>query len=395
MRCALCNQNKAVLFLSLGKQPLANKYPKTETEFKTEDFFPLSVFFCENCKNAQLGTIVSRERMFEDYYYLSSVNPGLVRHFEQLAKKLSSSKFVVDIGSNDGILLKPLKKLGIKAIGVDPSINVGKIANDAGLTTIVSFFNKKTADAIIKHYGKPDTVVASSIFTHLEDPHQFIEAVKGLMTEDGDFIIEVEYIGNIIKDVQFERFYLDRIFYYSLTSLQHLFESHGMYVSDVEKIAPHGGSIRVNARNREARRKISERTECLMVEEGKNLTLATLKKFKQKVENYSDDFREKLKKYKKNKLSVAAYGAPARTATITNFGKIGPELIEFIVDDSPLKQNRWSPGMHIPIVPKSYLYNHKPDILVVFAYEYFADIKKKTAGGNYRYLIAIPPREIR
>lgn len=394
MKCLLCHKYKAIKLLDLGNQPLANKYPANEALFKTEDFFPLAVFFCANCKNVQLGTIVSRERMFEDYYYLSSVNPGLVRHFKQLAKKLATAKFVVDIGSNDGILLRPLKEIGVKAIGVDPSINVGKIANDAGLTTIIAFFNQESATTIIKQYGKPDVVVASSIFTHLEDPHRFIEAVKNLMTPDGDFIIEVEYIGNILKDVQFERFYLDRVFYYSLTSLRHLFETHEMYIADVEKIEPHGGSIRVTAKNKGKGKGTSYRTNQLLKEEETNLDSSKLKEFQEKVESYIEAFRDTLREYKKLKLKVAGYGAPARVATITNFGKIGPELIEFIVDDSPLKQNRFSPGMHIPIVPKSYLKKHKPDILVVFAYEYFEDIKKKT-NSTYRYLIAIPPREVK
>lgn len=395
MKCLLCLQDKAVEFLNLGRQPLANKYPETKAKFKTEDFFPLAVFFCPDCKNVQLGTIVSRERMFEDYYYLSSVNPGLVRHFEELAKKFARAKFVVDIGSNDGILLKPLQQLGVRAIGVDPSVNVGKIANDAGLTTIIAFFNEKSAKAIVKKYGKPDVVLASSIFTHLEDPHQFIEAVKNLMALDGRFIIEVEYIGNILKDVQFERFYLDRIFYYSLTSLKHLFERHDMYIADVEKIEPHGGSIRVTVYNKGRGKGVSSRVKQLLKEEKTSLTLSKLKKFKEKTESYVKAFRDKLKEYKKLNLKVGGYGAPARVTTITNFGGIGPKLIEFIVDDSPLKQNRFSPGMHIPIVPNSHLKKHKPDVLVVFAYEYFDDIKKKTSSGGYRYLIAIPPREVK
>jgi SAM-dependent methyltransferase len=395
MKCLLCKEDKSVEFLNLGRQPLANKYPDSEAKFKTEDFFPLSVFFCLNCKNVQLGTIVSRERMFEDYYYLSSVNPRLVKHFERLAKKLTSAKFVVDIGSNDGILLKPLKKLKVKAIGVDPSINVGKIANDAGLTTLIAFFNDESADTIINRYGKPDVAVASSIFTHLENPHQFIEAVKKLLTPNGDFIIEVEYIGDILKDVQFERFYLDRVFYYSLTSLKHLFETHNMYLSDVEKIEPHGGSIRVTARNNGAPGKVSERVKRLLSEEKLKLTPAALKKFKQKAKNYIEAFKNKLKAYKKSNLKVAGYGAPARVATITNFGKIGTELIPSIIDDSPLKQNRWSPGMHIPILPRNHLNKYTPDILVVFAYEYFNDIKKKTKNRKYRYLIAIPPHEVK
>jgi len=390
MQCGLC-KGEAAEFLNLGLQPLANKYP-TKEQFEKEDFFPLVTYFCATCKNVQLGTIVSRERMFEDYYYLSSVNQGLVRHFEALAKTLINAKFVVDIGSNDGILLKPLKALGVKTIGVDPSINVGKIANDAGLTTIVSFFDAKSVEHINKGYGKADVVVASSIFTHLEDPHLFIDNVKNLLTEDGKFIIEVEYIGNMIADVQFERFYLDRVFYYSLSSLKALFAGHGMYITDVEHIEPHGGSIRITAKMGQGSSSLE--VEKLLAEEEKTLTLQKMQEFKNTVNAYLTAFHDKLAEYKKTNIKVAGYGAPARVATICNYGKIGPELIPFIVDDSPLKQNRFSPGTHIPIVPKTHLETAKPEVLVVFAFEYLDDIKKKTAGHGYRYLIPIPPREV-
>jgi len=393
MQCLLCFQKDPVEFLNLGRQPLANKYPKQE-EFAAEDFFSLAMLFCPRCKNVQLGTLVSRERMFVDYYYLSSVNPGLVRHFEELAKKLSGAKFVLDIGSNDGILLKPLKALNVYAIGVDPSENVSKIANDQGLTTIVSFFDAAIVEKIKKDFGEPDVVVASSVFTHLENPHQFIDDVKNLMTEDGDFIIEVEYIGNILNSIQFERFYLDRIFYYSLTSLKNLFESHDMYIYDVENIEPHGGSIRVFARKNNYRVTPKDSVRLFIEKEERELTLSQLEGFKEEVKKNIKAFRDMLGEYKTSGLKVAGYGAPARVATICNYGNIGPSLIEFIVDDSPLKQNRFSPGTHIPIVPKNYLEAHRPDILVVFAYEYFDDIKKKTDGG-YRYFIPIPPREIR
>ena len=394
MKCSVCNKETLVEFLNLGKQPLANKYP-TEDQFKTEDFFPLSVFFCEDgCKNVQLGTFVSRERMFEDYYYLSSVNPGLVRHFEELAGKLTSAQFVLDVGSNDGILLRPLKKLGIKAIGIDPSVNVSKIANDEGLTTITSFFNEDAAREVKEKHGIPDVVVASSIFTHLDNPHQFIDDVKKVMDPEGVFIVEVEYIGNIIRDVQFERFYLDRIFYYSLSSLRDLFAAHDMLVTDVENIEPHGGSIRVYVQNKDFARKESERVKKFFKEEEGALHAAALKEFGQKVDAYISAFKDKLTEYKKEGRKVAGYGSPARVATICNYGDIGPDLIEFIIDDSPLKQNKFSPGTHIPIFPRAHLETHRPDVLVVFAYEYFNDIKSKTSSGAYTYLIPIPPREI-
>ena len=394
MKCGLCH-SKTIPFLDLGQQPLANKYPKKE-DFAKEDLFPLNVLFCPTCKNVQLGTIISRERMFEDYYYLSSVNQGLVRHFKKLAQKQKGAHFVVDLGSNDGIFLKPLKQMGIKAIGVEPSINVSKIANDNGLETINSFFDAATVKKIIQTYGKSDVVVTSSVFTHLEDPHTFTEDVKALMTDDGTFIVEVEYIGHILDTVQFERFYLDRIFYYSLSSLDKFFKSHGMHISDCEKIEMHGTSVRVFAKKGAG--KASARAEKILKEEVRTLTVAKMQTFKKKVADQTAAFKKKLEVYKKSGLLVAGYGAPARVATITNYGKIGPSLIEFIVDDSPLKQDRYSPGMHIPIAPKTFLdaKEPKPDVLVVFAFEYFDDIKKKLGkAARYRYLFPIPPREVR
>lgn len=392
MKCFLCRKATLTQFLNLGKQPLANKYP-TRAQLTSEDFFPIKVLSCPRCRNVQLGTTVSRDRMFKDYYYLSSVNPALVRHFEAFAKKLKKSKFVVDVGSNDGILLKPLKKLGINAIGVDPSINVSKIANKAGLKTITSFFDVPCARKIRTTYGRSDAVIASSVFTHLEDPHVCIEAVKELIADNGVFIIEVEYIGNILKKTQFERFYLDRVFYYSLSSLKHLFELHGMYVADVERIEPHGGSLRVTARLK-GQGKSHARVAQFLKKEHTDVSKSTLTLFKKRVKENTLAFKDKLKEYKKKGLRVAGYGAPARVATITNYGGIGPDLIEFIVDDSPLKQNRFSPGKHIPIVSNAYLKDHRPDVLVVFAYEYFNDIKKKLSG-KYRFMIPIPPREVR
>lgn len=392
MQCALCFNSTSVSFLDLGKQPLANKYPR-ETEFAAEDFFPMEVFFCTTCRNVQLGTIVSRERMFEDYYYLSSVNQGLVRHFQALAEKLKDATFVVDVGSNDGILLKPLLERGVKAIGIEPSINVSKIANDAGLPTVTAFFDRTSANEVKAQHGAPDVIVASSVFTHLEDPHECILAVKDMLDVNGRFIIEVEYIGNFIRNIQFERFYLDRIFYYSLTSLQHLFKRHGMYVADVEHIEPHGGSLQVTAmREGEGSGPSARVMEQLKLEEGE-LTLPKLQEFKKVVDESVGAFKKRLEEFKAQGVAVAGYGAPARVSTICNYGKIGPELIPYTVDDSPLKQNRFTPGTHIPIVPKAHLDAHKPQLLVVFAYEYLDDIRKKTDNA-YRYLIPIPPREV-
>ena len=392
MKCQLCRHENLVEVLNLGKQPLANKYP-TRDQFAGEEFFELAVLFCPHCRNVQLGTMISRARMFEDYYYLSSVNEGLVRHFQRLADKLAGAKFVVDIGSNDGILLKPLKQLGVSAIGIEPSINVSKIANDQGLETICSFFDAKCAADVASKFGKADVIVASSVFTHLEDPHQFIEAVKDLLTDQGRFIIEVEYIGNILRHTQFERFYLDRIFYYSLTSLKHLFEAHDMVITDVDQIEPHGGSLQVTIERKGGHNQTAQSVAALLEEEKQTLTAQRFADFKKDVDAQIAALAQMLKDYKASGVRVAGYGAPARLSTICNYGQIGPSLIEFTVDDSPLKQNRFTPGTHIPIATREYLEKTRPDLLVVFAYEYLDDIRKKTAGA-FRYLLPIPPREV-
>jgi hypothetical protein len=203
----------------------------------------------------------------------------------------------------------------------------------------------------------------------------------------------VEYIGNILRDIQFERFYLDRIFYYSLTSLRHLFEAHDMVIADVEHIEPHGGSLQVTIRRKHHGAAPSPNVAQLLDAERARLTIPELEKFKTEVDIQLAALRDRLENYQRSGLKIAGYGAPARVSTICNYGKIGPKLIEFTVDDSPLKQHKFTPGTHIPIVDKAHLDAHRPDVLVVFAYEYFEAIREKT-GGSYRYLIPIPPREV-
>lgn len=392
MICHLC-ASESFEFLDLEQQPMANKYPKSFHEISNEEFYRVKVFFCPSCKNIQLDTTVSRETMFVDYYYLSSVNAALVKHYEKFAReKLKGTRLVVDVGSNDGILLKPLKEMGVKAVGIDPSENVGKIANASGLTTVVDFFNASSVSYLKSYFGTADVITGLSMFSHLQDPHQFIEDVKSLLTDDGRFIVEVEYNVEILKKLAFERFYLDRIFYFSVTSFSALFELHGMYVQDAEVTAVHGGSLRITAQKAGLGMMPNRRVKRYMTAEKKTLTRKKVTAFGVGARKQVSLLKKKLVDFKKKGLNVIGYGAPARLSTITNFGDIGQDLITVVIDDSALKQGRYSPGKHIPIVPASYLVGYTPDIMVVFAYDYFKDIKKKLPR-KYRFLFPIPPRE--
>ncbi len=393
MKCKICNSNHIKEVINLSKQPLANKYPRNKKEIIKEKKFLLKILFCKRCRASQIKKIINRNILFEDYYYLSSVNKKLKVHFNELALKIKKYKFIVDIGSNDGILLEPLKKLNVKAIGIDPSINVGKIANDKGLETFIGFFNKDIINKILKKYKKPDLVVASSVVTHLENPLEFAKNIKYFLEDKGTLIIEIEYLQNFIENLEYERFYFDRPFYYSANSIAKLFKSVGMKLYDIEKIDAHGGSLRCFIKNSK-NFKITDRCKKILVSERKKLNEKSFITFSKKIYGHSQYLKKKLIEFKNNGLNIIGYGAPARVSTITNFSKIDSSLIKYIIDDSPLKQNRFSPGMHIKIVPRKKNISKKIDIVIVFAYEYFNDIKKYFKNKDVKFYKPVPFKKL-
>lgn len=392
--CRLCGFETSNPILSLGKQPLANKYPKSKAEFADEIFFEMILLHCPHCLSVQIERIVSRDDMFVDYYYLSSVNKELVEHFDALAEKISDKKLVIDIGSNDGILLKPLKDRGVTAIGIDPSKNVGSIANEAGLTTIIGYFDVSTSLEVIDGYGRPDCIVASSVFTHLDDVDSFINTVKATLAEDGVLIIEVEYLPSIIDELQFERFYFDRPNYFSLTTLVKIFEKHGMTVFDVEMITTHGGSIRAYIKHGNDHGSKTKKIEQILKKEQSTVAANQICQRFNDFEAAIKVLAQSIKKFCADGNLVCGYGAPARLSTITNFGQIHTQDLSFVVDDSPLKQGRYSPGSHVPILPFSEAELRDPDIIIVFAYEYLSSIVKKTKHLNSKYFTPIPFKEV-
>ena len=375
-RCLGCSTKLERLF-SLGSQPLANKYPRSQASFKDEFSAELEVFGCGTCNYSHVPCSVDRSVFFEDYYYLSSVNTELVNHFEDLAAYLKSigSTFVVDVGSNDGVLLKPLKGFGIKCLGVDPSENVGKIANDNGLDTIIDFFDLESAKRILTTKAKASTIVASSVFTHLENPTEFFKACDLLLDRGGDIIIEVEYLLDIFTSLGFERFYFDRPHYFTLRSIQLIAEKQGFQVVDCERIKPHGGSLRLRISRISDAKVCAPKVQSILEEELEALTKASIQQFFKSFEEKCQELRVFLTDLKKHKTQVMAYGCPARLSTITNFSNIGVELLPYIVDDSPIKSGRYSPGKHIPIYSEPQ--STEVTVIMTFAYEYINSIRTK------------------
>ncbi|MDC3312133.1 class I SAM-dependent methyltransferase [Alphaproteobacteria bacterium] len=386
-QCICCNSVLAEVF-SLGKQPLANKYPKLEIDFKTEYIQELIVYLCDKCGYCHVPCEANRALFFEDYYYLSSINTELVSHFEKLAEKLLSFgvKFVLDVGSNDGVLLKPLKNSGIKCLGIDPSFNVGEIANSKGLETFIGFFDQDIANRVIAEKGRPDMIVASSVFTHLDNPGDFFDVSNSILDIGGAIIIEVEFLNDIIESIGFERFYYDRPHYYSVDSLRKLSEKHGFTITDVEQINAHGGSIQITFQRTSevSQENIFFLNKNKIASLSRDQILSYFNKFKQSCE----ELRLKLLKFKQNNEKVAGYSCPARLSTITNFAGIGPDLLPFVIDDTPLKQGRHTPGFHIPIIP----FENSPQVqhYLVFAYEYIDSIRAKIPTKGITYFKPVP-----
>jgi len=388
-QCTICGREMAKIF-SLGNQPLANKYPASKDFFQKEIIEEMTVFYCDPCGYINVPCSIDRSVFFEDYYYLSSINRELVDHFQTLADEINKRnyKFVLDVGSNDGILLKPLKERGIRCIGIDPSENVSEIANAAGLETLVGFFDASSIKSIKSKYGHPDLVCASSVFTHLESPKDFFYTANDLLSDKGEILIEVEYLGDIIESLGFERFYFDRPHYYSVKSLKSLGEQAGFDLIRVERISPHGGSVRAIFARCGSSPEIDDSVHVFIGNEARLLNRLAINEQFGLFSEECKILREKLEEFKKAGINVGAYGCPARFSTITNFANIGPDLLPHVVDDSPLKSGRFSPGKHVPIVPFSP--SRRAEVYIVFAYEYIKSIREKVGDERAEYFKPIP-----
>ena len=361
--------------------------------------YPLDVTCCSNCLLVQLTdeSYIPRDKLFLDYAYASSISGGLRNHFTELADKIKSEfnpKVVVDIGSNDGVLLKPLLELGCEAIGVEPAGNLAKQANNNGLTTICSYFDRDTVNKIISDNGKADIVVASNVFAHLDEYHDIIENVKRILSENGTYIVEVQYFADMIRDMTFDNIYHEHVLYYTIHSMINLFDKHNMTVYNVEKIPTHGGSIRAYiSEGKSPQQSVND----LIREERENGidNLQTLEKFNDKLQKNIKEIRELFNRLNKENKRIFGYGAPAKSSTMINSIGLNNNSVELIIEDSPLKQGLFTPGSHIPITGPEILEKETPDYLMIFAWNYADEIIKKVEEKYSRMNYIIPMPELR
>lgn len=386
--CRSCGNSDLKRVVSLGYQPLANNLLKKEKE-KCE-LYPLEVNYCSKCHNCQLSVSVDPKKMFSNYLYTSSTSKVFRNHFVNAANKyfkdlkLNKKKsYIIDIGSNDGVALKPFLDLGFKKVlGIEPAKNLAKLANKNKIKTFNGFLEKKNLKKIKKN---ADLILASNVFAHSDKLREMAECMFKLLSKKGTIIIEVQYLMNTLKDLTFDNIYHEHYNYWSLTSLINFFKQFEAKIIKVERVNTHGGSLRVYIK-KDKKAKIENNVRQMLLEE-ENFGIKkfeTYKKFGEKVYKIRENVRKNIKKLKDKNKIIIGYGAPAKATTALNFFGISKE-IDFIVEDNKLKHNKFIPGVKIPIKNKSQIKNKK-NTLIVLAWNFYKDIIKNNSELSENFI---------
>ena len=377
--CRSCGNKNLERVISLGYQPLANNLNKNLNQ--KAKLYPLELNFCKVCFNCQLSVAIDQKEMFSNYLYTSSTSKSFRKHFEDASRKYikelklqPKESYIIDVGSNDGIALKPFKSLGFKNIlGIEPAKNISKMANEIGIKTFNGFLNKHNLKKIKKN---ADLIIASNVFAHADNLGEMAECMSLLLKKNGTLIIEVQYLVNTIKDLTFDNIYHEHYNYWSLTSLKNFFQKFKtLKLYKVEKIKTHGGSLRIYLR-KNLLQKVDRSVAKILREEDKFGigNIDTYKNFANNVYKLKKNFVKNIKKITNNNGPLVGYGSPAKATTALNFFGIDKQ-IKFIIEDNKLKHNKYLPGLNIPIYSKSKIKKKEKNILVL-AWNFFEEIKK-------------------
>jgi SAM-dependent methyltransferase len=404
--CRLCGGKNLVLAFSLAPTPPANAFVPEAMRSRPQERYPLDVFFCESCTHVQLLDVVDPRLLFEDYVYVSGTSPMFVRHFQDYAEHIAArfalapGSLVVDIGSNDGTLLAAFKDRDMTVLGIDPAVKIAEAATVRGLETIPAFFTPALAKDVRARRGPAAIVTANNVFAHVDDLASIVAGVQTLIEPAGVFVFEVSYLVDVYEKTLFDTIYHEHLSYHSVTPLRAFFAAHGMDLIAVERIDTHGGSIRGMAQTAGGPwPPDGSVTALIALEERLGLDRAdTLKSFARKIEALGEELSALLHRLKADSRTIAGFGAPAKATTLMYQFRLGPDIVDFIVDDSPLKQGLYTPGYHIPVLPSSALYKRRPDYVLVLAWNFAEPIIAKhadfrAAGG--RFIVPLPRIEIR
>ncbi|MBP7506369.1 MAG: class I SAM-dependent methyltransferase [Prolixibacteraceae bacterium] len=398
-KCRICG-NSYRPAISFGEMPIANGF-LTKDQFDKEYFFELGAGFCTKCRMFQIIEQPDREMMFNDRYaFFSGTSKAMTQHFYEFFVEVKNSfltsgnSFVVEIGSNDGIMLRNFAKSGVRHVGIEPSGNVADVARSNGINTISEFFDKELAQRVLNEHGMADAILGANVMCHIPYLHSIIEGMKLLLKPRGVIIFEDPYIGDVIENTTYDQIYDEHVFLFSVSSIQCLFDMYGMEVFDVEHQETHGGSMRYMIARRGTKsvsrrvREQLEREKILGLD-----SLETYEKFRNNCEMSRKKLRALVEDIKKEGRRIIGYAATSKSTTIINYCGFTTEHIEYICDTTPIKQGKFSPGAHIPVLPYEKFTENYPDYALLFAYNHEKEImakEKKFMESGGKWIVYVP-----
>jgi len=400
-RCRFCQTPLRYSFVNLGVSPLANSYIKKEQLQQMEPFYPLHAYVCEACFLVQLPEMKSSEHIFSDYAYFSSYSQSWLDHAREYTElmidrfRLDSSTQVIEIASNDGYLLQYFKAKEIPVLGVEPARNVAKVAQDAGISTIVKFFGVQTAMELASESKTADLMLGNNVLAHVPDLNDFVKGFKILLKPQGIITMEFPHLMRLIEENQFDTIYHEHYSYFSFHTARTVFAEHGFTIFDVEEIDTHGGSLRIYAcHTGDTSKPVHDRvSDLLETEQAAGMkTLKFYRTFSKNVKETKRAILEFMIDAKKEGKTLVGYGAPAKANTLLNYCGIGTDFIEYTVDRSPHKQGHFLPGSHIPIYHPDKITETRPDCVIILPWNLKEEIMEQMShirrwGGQFVVLI--------
>jgi hypothetical protein len=396
--CRACEGSRLTLFLELGMQPLANAFVASPDDFAGEAFYPLDVYFCEDCSLVQLLDVIDPEILFRNYLYVTGTSDTIARHNVSYARTvadllgLGPKDLVVEAASNDGSLLREFQSLGVSTLGVEPAANLAALARQNGIATENLFFSSETARNLREAYGKSKALVANNVLAHVDDPIDFLRGAREWLHEDGLVIFEVPYLVELINKLEYDTIYHEHLCYFSVMALRRLCESAGLGIARIDRVPVHGGSLRVYASPRGGHS--ADALEMAEAEREAGLdSIARYRKFAVDVDKSREMLRSLLSDLRAQGRSVAAYGAPAKGNTLLNYCGLDTNFLQFTVDKNERKVGLYTPGMHIPVRPVPALLEEQPDDVLILAWNFAGEImhqQQAYKARDGRFITPVP-----
>ena len=394
--CQICGA-ETIPGLDLGRQPVSDLILSRAQLNQPETFYPMQLHHCMACGLTQLGYIVDPKVVYKHFPFVSGTTQTTTRHLQSLPRqlvemlRLSRDSFAIDIGSNDGTLLKGYLPYGVRFLGVDPSGDPVRIANAQGIETLHAFFNEETAELIRANYGAAHAMTACGVFGHIANLTAVMKGVKRLLAPLGVFATDSQYWLDMVLKLHYDNIFHQHLRYYSMKPLIHLFRQYEMDVFDVERSDVHGGSIRVFS-GHTGEHPISPRVQDLVALEEKEglYDVETYQQFTKAVEERRDRLFDRVYALTKKGNMVVGLGAPAKAATICNYCRLGPERVRYVAEINPLRIGKYLPGVNIPIVAEEAMLEDKPDAGILFAWNYYDEIVPKLRSRGFQGEVLLP-----